>query len=307
MADAVVRARTGFMPLFPLTVRVLMTVTGVRDFFWVATIFSNVCSYAALLLAYRWARKRLRVPVEFLEIFCLTAGTFYLSIPYTEGLFLLLVAAVLALTARQRYLWAAVLSGFAGATRIHGIALIVLPAISLIVDTMQEGGVGRSAPPGRGRTLMLLVSMGVLAAAPLGLFMLYTSGLVGDSLAFFSAQRYWNNPTPYPFQAVIGLVRTPRTMSHLLHGALWLLYVVLLVRNWRRMRAAETAFCAAILLISSTTEVFYGTYRHVLPLLPLYVAIAEEEAWVRKVFVWTNLVLGTVWLIAFVTRNRITV
>jgi len=58
-----------------------------------------------------------------LAVVLMSAGSFYLSIPYSESLFLLLVVGTMAAARKGRYELAGLLAGAAATTRAHGLAL----------------------------------------------------------------------------------------------------------------------------------------------------------------------------------------
>ena len=73
------------------------------------------------------------------------------------------------------------------------------------------------------------------------------------------------------------------------------------------MPIGEAVFCAGVFLISTQQEAFHGTYRYMLPLVPLTLAISRDKPRVRHWIIALNLVFGVLMLLAFVTRNRLTV
>jgi hypothetical protein len=62
-----------------------------------------------------------------------------------------------------------------------------------------------------------------------------------------------------------------------------------------------------VFLISTQQEAFHGTYRYVVPLVPLALAIARDRPKVRHWIIAVNLLFGVLMLLAFVTHNRLTV
>ncbi len=225
------------------------------------------------------------------------AGSFYLSIPYTEALFVLLVVLTLIATRRKRYLLAAVLAGLSAVTRAQGVALIAVPAIACLTD---------EARPLSAR-LARIVLMGVLFAIPLAIYMAYLARVQGTALAFMERQSLWGNTTPFPFRAVVGLMQFPQRVTAWVHGLFWALYVALLARAWRRLPLGEALFCAAFLIISTQHDTFMAMYRYVIALVPLTLALADDQPRVQYALIGINLVVGTLMILAFVTNNRLAV
>ena len=73
------------------------------------------------------------------------------------------------------------------------------------------------------------------------------------------------------------------------------------------MPEGEALFCAGVFLISTEQEAFHGTYRYMVPLVPLTLAIARDRPRIRHWIIALNLVFGVLMLLAFVTRSRLTV
>jgi Gpi18-like mannosyltransferase len=223
------QATAGFFPLYPVLVGVLLKALPFASFFWTATVFSNVLTFAALwLMATRLAADTFQGK-RAIALTLTAAGSFYLSIPYTEGLFLLLIVLVMVLTRDRQYLWAAVVCGLAMVTRPHGVAVLAVPVIACWLDR---------AMPLNGR-IRRIAAMGILAVIPLAIHMAHLSDVQGSADALISRQALWDNSAPYPFEALAGLFRFPGRLSGWLHGAFWSLYVGLLVRYLRRMAPGE--------------------------------------------------------------------
>jgi hypothetical protein len=291
------QAAAGFFPLYPLTIRLILRLIPALPFFWVATAVSNLATLAALLLLAQNLVPRDGVVGRVMAIFMTSAGSFYLSIPYTEGLFLLLVVGTLIATRRRRYALAGLLAGLGATTRVHGLALVAVPLVACWLD---------AALAPRSRWTRAAAALG-LFAAPVVVYLAALAAVQGSWMAFVARQDMWSNPSPYPFQAVLGLLHFPTRISGWLHGAFWMLYVGLLVRYWRRMPPGEAWFCAGVLVITTQQEAFHGVYRYMVPLVPLTLALAEDRDRVRSTLIAINLVFGVLMILAFVTHNRLAV
>src|SRR4029453_11955510 len=120
-------------------------------------------------------------------------------------------------------------------------------------------------------------------------------------------QSLWGSTSPYPFQALVGLLQYPTRISGWLHGSFWFLAVGLLVRYRKTLPLGEMLFCAGALVISTQQESFHGVYRYLVPLIPLTMAVADDRTDVRHAFIAFNIIFGVVMILAFVTGNRITI
>jgi len=289
-------AAAGFFPLYPMTVRLVRAIAPSIHFFWIASLLSNLFALAALFLMARELVSDDELS-RVLAVVLMSAGSFYLSIPYSESLFLLLVVGTMAAARKGRYELAGLLAGAAATTRAHGLALVAVPVLACWFDARQTGGK---------RVTRLAVTL-ALFAIPVVLYLMLLARDQGTWHALFSRQELWDNPSPYPLRALTGFIEYPRRITNWLHGAFWLLYAGLLLRYWRSMPIGEAAFCAGVFLISTQQEAFHGTYRYMLPLVPLTLAISRDQHKVRHWIIALNLVFGVLMLLAFVTRNRLTV
>jgi hypothetical protein len=295
-ADVQGQAKAGYFPLYPAIAGAAQSISG-TSFFWAGTIASNVFTLAALLLLVYGLTDTLDVASRAVALVMVSAGSFYLSIPYAEGLFLLLVVATLVTTRKGLYEVAGLCAGLAATTRVHGFALIAVPAVACLLDVR--------VPPIR--RYLRVAGTAALFAIPILIYFAYLSRETGNWMAFVSRQQAWDNPSPYPFQAVIGLLQHPRSIGGWIHGATWALYAGLLVRYWRRLPLGDALFCAGALLISTQQQSFQGIYRYVVPLIPLGLALARDRDEVRHRVIAFNLVLGVLMILAFVTWNRLVV
>jgi hypothetical protein len=291
------QAAAGFFPLFPLTAGLLLRGLPGLSFFWVASVFSNVLALVALALVARHLTSHAQHTAQVMLVIMTAAGSFYLSIPYAESLFLLLVVLVMITSRRGQYWFAGLLVGLAFTTRAHGLALLAIPAIACWRDSTLSAR-SRAAQLG---------GMTALFAMPVAIYFAYLAEVQGSAGAFIEQQAMWSNAFPYPLKAVVGLVEFPRRVSAWLHGGFWALYAGLLLRSWRRLPLGEALYCAGALVISTQQLEFQGVYRYVVPLIPLTLAIADERPLLRQAVIAINLIFGTIMILAFVTNNRIAV
>ncbi|MGI8968804.1 MAG: mannosyltransferase family protein [Chloroflexota bacterium] len=172
---------TAFFPLYPLVIRVLVTLTH-RSYALSALLIANVTFLGALLYLWRltsweWGREVAGRAVLYIAIFP-TALFFFAG--YTESLFLFFTVASFYHLRREDWLLAGVFGGLAAATRVTGI-LLVLP---LLYEYLRS----RNFSPRRldvGLLTILLVPAGLAA------FMVYLQANVGDALAFTHSQVGW--------------------------------------------------------------------------------------------------------------------
>jgi Gpi18-like mannosyltransferase len=292
-------ATWGFMPLYPMIVGAVLSVlhiTSTNGFFYVATVFSNLCTFAALLWLYKIAKTRLAEPKLLILFMLVACGSFILAIPYTESLFLLLAVAVWSFSQQRKLVLAAILAGLAVVTRIQGVALFAFPLTTLWL-------LPHIPLP---RKLMKTLLLGVLFAIPLFCLAMYMQYLTGNPLAFIDIQSAWKNSSPYPLKAFVGLLSYHDRIDSYLHLFMWLPYLLIFFRNFKKIDLPTKLYCLGVFLVSTSTEVFYGTYRYVIALFPVLMVLTQEKKWVQNVFVYVNLLFTPIFIIGFVLwRNFI--
>jgi hypothetical protein len=115
-----------FFPLYPMIVRGVDQVLP-RGAFEAALVVSVTSCYAALVMMHRLASAILGTDAARRTIFYLLAFPtgFYLAAAYNESLFIALAAGSLYLMRRGQWWLAGVLGGFASATRLAGVLLVL--------------------------------------------------------------------------------------------------------------------------------------------------------------------------------------
>jgi hypothetical protein len=175
-----------FFPVYPLLVRALGG-GGDTSFAIVAVLTSNIALLAALF-AVAAAGRALGTPDDDVEratwYLALFPTSYFLSLPMTESLFLLLSATTFLAAARQRWWAAGILGALSSATRVIGICL--LPALLLLP-------LQRKQRLSKQQLWLLVIPLGLLTFATF----LYTR--TGDPLAFVHAQVLWGRTSSARF------------------------------------------------------------------------------------------------------------
>lgn len=288
----------GFLPLYPMLLKAFTWLIGMNQsatkFAVIGSLLSSSFSCLALCAIFHTFQDRIQHLHRFLFLYLISAGSFYLSIPYAESLGLLLLAGAFYFTQRKQYLWAALAAGLGAITRLQLLALVFIPLFALIAD------------PEEGRKKIKSLAVCALFSLPTLAHMSYLHSITGNPFAFFDIQLAWGNAAPYPLESLIvfiqrGIHNPPWQWLQFLT---WALFGACLMRNYRKLPLNERIFCIAVFVISTGTEQFYGAYRYVLMLIPLYVALTQEEGWFRDLYIYSNLIAGTIYIAAF-TNNRI--
>ena len=176
-----------FFPLYPLLVRGMAALVG--DFYVSALLVANVAALGAAFAIYGLARTggtRRQARTAALWLLASPAGHF-LSLPYGESVFCLLVALGLWAVARDRPLWACLAGALASATRATGLVV----GLALLVR-----GVSRRRPA------WLVAALG--SGAGFGAFAAFCLVRYGDPFYFAGLQAHWGRHTTLlgPFTAL---------------------------------------------------------------------------------------------------------
>jgi hypothetical protein len=179
------------------------------------------------------------------------------------------------------------------------LALLAIPVIPLFMDC--DKTIGRKI----GSCFFVLF----LFSLPTLVHMGYLNHLCGNPFAYFDMQEAWGNKNPYPLESLIvfirhGLHNLPRDW---LHFFIWFMLGSCLVRNYKTIPLNEIIFCVLVFLISTGCEKFYGASRYVLLLIPLYIALANEEEWFRDLYIYSSLIIGSVYIISFTNNNALAI
>ena len=279
----------GFLPLYPLTVKTILLPLKAKYFFFAASLFSCLMTFAALYLILDIFKDRIQNQRRFLFLYLISAGSFYLSIPYTESLALFLLACTFYFTQKKQYLLAAIMAGLGAITRIQLLALLCIPLLPLLLESKAL------------KTLGALIVFSIPTLIHMG----YLKYLTGNPFAFLDMQIPWGNENPYPLEALVrflsnGMQNNPCQWLHLF---VWSIFFLCFIRNYKKIPFNELVFCIVVFLISTGTERFTGAYRYVLMLIPLYIALSGEEKWFRDLYVCSSLIVGTIYILTFTNAN----
>ena len=255
----------------------------VRDWLASALLLSLLAGCAAAVLLNRIAGSTRAA----LFLFTAPAAVF-LTVGYSEPLFLAFAAGAWYAAQRERWSAAALLAGLAGLTRIDGLALI--PALVLLALTR----------PGTAHRLSAVSSAAAGTFGPF-LYVLYLRRATGSWSAWQQASRAgWNLRIDWPWIAIRDSWRNayevrwssayyPWSWSYELELvctiAAAVLVIVLLVRHeW-----PEACYCALVLASMVCVNYQMGADRGLLVCFPLYLLLAraaDRRPWIGNAYVW---------------------
>jgi len=282
---------TAFPPLFPWLARAAGLIFG-GDSLEGGLLVSNVACLLAIVVFLRAVQEQGENPAVARRagaylIFFPTA--FFLLVPYTESLFLLLTLVSLREARRERWLPAAGAGFLAALTRINGALL----SLALLVEALAQarGNLGAA------RTRLLA------AAAPAVGLMAFLLGraLAGfDSLASVQLE-YWHRRPALPWDAIVEtaarLIRGEAIAIEGLDLAVVAGMLTLGVFVARGQPKAHTVYYWATLLFAlAQTRVgqpLSGVARFSLALFPAFVVLAKwgQRPWVNRAILYPSIAL----------------
>jgi len=282
-------ANWAFFPLFPLVVR-FARITG--NFAFDAAIVSNLALLAALILLRDVAiRTGLDADAADRAVFYLAffPTSYFLSLPMSESLFLLLSLASFNAAQRQRWWLAGIAGALATATRAAGILL--LPALLV-----------REKP----RPAMFW-----LAAIPaaLGAYMTFLYFVTGNAFAFADVQVGWGRHPGWFFQPLLDYVRHPFAMGERWNllafnfiVAILLIATALVLFKGREWSMATYVLGSALMPLSSGSLQSLGRYAVVVFPLFLLLGRAGRRPLLHQALLAGSALLLGVFVALFVLR-----
>lgn len=268
-----------FFPLYPLLIHVAAILPLSRKL--LAILITNICFFIATYVLYRLVRREFNREIATRTLFCLamfpTAIFFFAG--YSEGTFLLFSVLAVASMRQRAWLWAALWSGLAAATRSQGILLTVPFAVEL----WQAYRLRWDSVP-----KWLLVA--VVPVGWLG-FALYLRARFGNGLLFIISQRAWHRTTTWPWN---GIWLTLKNMSwhhlaasipanNLVDLCVLVIFGVLIWLGWQSLPLSfslyAVAYVGSILVNPAVLDGYYAPLmsasRLCLVIFPCFITLAR--------------------------------
>jgi len=185
-------ANWAFFPLFPLSIKGLSSGLNISPLL-TSLAFNNILFLIFIISLYLYLKntKDIEKPLLGVAAFCFFPFTLYLSVPYTESLFLTLLFLGLLALKKKKLITAAVLGALLSATRYNGVLFEIIFITYAITILFEAKSAHQDYPK-----ILLTIIFGVLLI-PLGLelYSVYLHFKTGDSLAFMHIQRAWGRST----------------------------------------------------------------------------------------------------------------
>ncbi|HEX4280648.1 MAG TPA: mannosyltransferase family protein [Solirubrobacteraceae bacterium] len=283
-----VQSTLGFFPLYPLLVWAVSHafVLPIAHYTILSTtiagvIASGIGGAVATVLVQRlaagwWGERAGRKAVL---IFCLYPGSVVFSMVYAEGVMLALVAGCILALQKRRWVLAGALAAFATATEPEAIVLVVVCAVSALLE-LRRRGLG-------GLRSLVAPALSVVGAGAFGAFLWIWTG---SPFASLIAQRDgWSEKTNvFALGDLAKALGKEISFSHFNHptinlnlvvgliGAVVLIVMlVLVVRNHREMSAEAIVWTLGISWLALTSEYTPPMPRLVITAFPAVIVLAR--------------------------------
>jgi Mannosyltransferase (PIG-V) len=288
-----------FFPGFPAVVRVVHTFGP--GYIWSSVLIDVVATVVAAIAFTRIAAldgyaEDGPLGVLFLV---LAPATVFLSVPYTEALFLGLALPAWLMARRRRWWAAGVLGGMSCFVRVDGIFLLVALVVLFVTTD-------------RPRRIRDCRWLSVPIGAVLALEAFYWR-LTADPLGWVHAEQIgWHRALSWPWETA----RTTIPLVHPSHGYTWTQLassidvlalaaaVASVVVLWRRRRWAEAVWVGLPFLVLSTSNRLWSLDRAALlawPMFLLLASVARSRPWVTWTYVTVSSCLAMVVLSGYST------
>lgn len=307
-SGAVAENAWAFMPLYPVLARTLGLLTGYPI---AAVALALVAGYLSCLALHALLRDRLDGPAAMWAVVLFATGPLaaLFQMGYAESLFLLWLLLALRLLQRRRFGWLYLLIPLMGYTRPGVLAFALLLALYGIVRWVR-----RRHDPLPVREIVHIVALGLLAAG-VGLSWQVIAGIAtGEPGAYLETElswrRSWTGDPEAPFLPFDGFVQASALWFRLWGMPEWWGWIALAAcvvavaaallfsPHVRRLGVEVRLWSAAYLLY--LLAVFFpqsSLFRLLLPLAPLYGALAAPRSLAWRVAMLTLGVAGQWWWI----------
>ncbi len=305
-----------FFPLYPMLIRVFNHVLPGGSF-EAALILGVLACLAALVMVHRLTAEIAGPDLARRTAFYLLAFPtgFYLAAAYNESLFIALALGSMYCMRRQRWWLAAVLAGFASATRLAGALLV----IAFLYEYLRQ----REFRPRRIRWDVCWV---LLAPSGIVLYALYCWRALGDPLYFEKMQVNWFHGSFQPPWTTLIQVAQLIAQTHPLLGGdsvrnianlttavgVLILLLVALDRQWGlgKEQAYLVIFSAGVILMPLVNPIravypLSSMWRFALECTPVFMVLAKmgRNARFDRVYTMAALALQGVMILTFLQNQ----
>jgi hypothetical protein len=275
------QASDAFFPLFPFLIHLATPIF--HSSLVAGLVIANLASLAGLYLLFRLVADLYgKATAESTLLLYLAFPTaFFLSMVYTESLFLLLAASFFYLLFHHRLAWAALPAALLPLARPEGVLIILPFAIYYGLEVLGVGrrpiaaALARIRPP----ELAFLFSpvLGGLA------YLAFMRAATGNAFEMFEAMKGYVSAHSlsyllHPLQLAQALGEWPLAIhgftNSIIDRAIFLAFLLLLVPLFRRLHPALAVFALVVGVLNVASGTFMSYSRYILLAFPVFIAAA---------------------------------
>jgi len=283
-----VQSTLGFFPLYPLFVWAVSHAFVVPIAHWTivsttiaGVIVSGIGGVITTVLVQRlaagwWGEHTGRKAVL---ILCLFPGSVVFSMVYAEGVMLALAAGCILALQKRRWVLAGALAAFATATEPEAIVLVVVCAVSAVLELRRRGLPGVKS--------LVAPALSVVGVGAFGVFLWIWTG---SPFASLIAQRDgWSEKTNvFALGDLANALRSEVSFSHFNHptinlnlvvgligAVVMIIMLVLVIRNYREMSIEAIVWTLGISWLALTSEYTPPMPRLVITAFPAVIVLAR--------------------------------
>lgn len=316
-----------FFPLFPFLIKALFLAFGTITYIpylITAQFISNLSLLASLFIIGKIIMidtKDKLLNLLYLIIILFPTSFFYTAV-YNDSLFLLFASLTIYFARKKNWIVSGIAAGLATLTRANGLALIFVILFEYLTATVKNDlktyDFKKILLTFSNITIQKLIRSKIYAIVlvPLSFvgYLAYTHLAHGNWVYVFSSLQTWNqNKLTFPLQVFWRylkiLVSPTLQLTYfiaLLEILFVLLYILLLVYSYRKIRLSYWAFFAASILIPSLTGTFQGMPRYGLHLYPFFLVLTlflSQRGTVVKTIYFILSILLMLFTISLFTRG----
>ena len=285
-----------FFPLYPLLMRLAVLLTGTRIEV-AALLVAHLAFFLALLLLDDLLTRDFDPAVAYrtLVVLLVFPTSIFFGAGYSESLALVLVVGAVWAMRRQRWWLAGVAGFFLTLTRLPGVFIAPILAVTYLQEHHW-----------RWRGIRPAVLATLLPPLALVLFMLFQWQRFGTPFAFMIAQRQWDNafspPWVMPRRLLEALRIWPEWPITVVELLVWISFIGLTVLALLRLPLPYGLTALLVLVPPYLSSWYRSLPRHVLLAFPAFVVMAiwAEPHWMRRLLISTLCVLLAIATMLFV-------
>lgn len=267
-----------FFPLFPLIWKITEILTPLK-YFAAALAVSNIFTLLGFITFYRWAELQWNKHIARKTIIALAVfpTSFFFISAYSESTLFFLIAAILLLSQKRQWIYAAILAALASASRPVGIC--VWP---LVLGLWWYGM--------RNKSKLTKEFFALLFIPPLGLiiFSIYLYIETGNALAWLTGQSAAGREFVLPTHLIYSY-----TKNILLRGEYWtkhlaeiavLLFTISLLPTLKKLSPVYVFYTVLNFLPSLFSNTLTSVQRFAVVILPLFIAVALQKKLIYNLY-----------------------